>query len=146
MRTSMPTKNPEPLDASIRRRMQLQRRRDTGLETKIRKALHRLGYRFRVDYRPDKSLRCRGDLVFTRLKVVVFVDGCFWHGCPLHATSPKNNAGWWREKLDANIARDHRNNLALNELGWTVIRVWEHEKIDDAIARVRVTLKPARSG
>ena len=80
MRTSMPTDKPEPLDDSIRRRMQLQRRRDTRLEVKIRRVLHRMGYRFRVDYRPDKSLRCRGDLVFTRLKVVVFVDGCFWHG------------------------------------------------------------------
>jgi DNA mismatch endonuclease (patch repair protein) len=142
----MPTKNPEPLDDSIRRRMQMQRRRDTGIEIKVRKALHRVGYRFRVDYRPDKSLRCRGDLVFTRLKVVVFVDGCFWHGCPLHATSPKNNAGWWREKLAGNIARDQRNSLALNKLGWIVVRLWEHETVDEAVARVQEALELAQPG
>nr|WP_082993320.1 very short patch repair endonuclease [Mycobacterium sp. 1245111.1] len=139
----MPVKKPEPLDGSIRRRMQAQRRRDTEVEIGIRKALYRLGYRYRVDYRPEKSLRCRGDLVFTKRKVVVFIDGCFWHGCPLHATSPKNNAEWWREKLDANIERDRRNSLALRDLGWTVVRVWEHETVDEAVARIREALERA---
>ncbi|WP_369830553.1 very short patch repair endonuclease [Mycobacterium sp. 1245111.1] len=123
--------------------MQAQRRRDTEVEIGIRKALYRLGYRYRVDYRPEKSLRCRGDLVFTKRKVVVFIDGCFWHGCPLHATSPKNNAEWWREKLDANIERDRRNSLALRDLGWTVVRVWEHETVDEAVARIREALERA---
>lgn len=125
--------------------MQQQRRRDTRLEVRIRKVLHRAGFRFRVDYRPEKSLRCRGDIVFTRWKVIIFVDGCFWHGCPLHATAPANNATWWREKLDANIERDLRNTRALEVLGWTVVRVWEHEDTDDVVARIRAAVDRMRS-
>ncbi|MBZ4519466.1 very short patch repair endonuclease [Mycobacterium avium] len=136
---------PEPLDDSTRRRMQSQRRRDTTLESRIRKALHQSGFRFRVDHRPEKSLRCRGDIVFTRLKVIVFVDGCFWHGCPRHATSPTNNAEWWREKLDANVERDRRNDQLLKELGWRVVRIWEHEETDEAVERIRAALKEPRS-
>lgn len=105
-----------------------------------------MGYRYRVDYRPEKSLRCRGDLVFTKRKVIVFVDGCFWHGCPLHATSPKNNADWWREKLDANVKRDARNSVALSDLGWTVVRIWEHETVDEAVAQVRRALEQTQAG
>lgn len=127
---------PEPLDDVIRRRMQNQRRRDTALEVTLRRRLHALGFRFRVDYRLERSLRCRGDIVFTRAKVAVFVDGCFWHGCPVHATAPKNNALWWAEKLAANVARDQRNTLALRELGWAVVRIWEHEEVDIAVARI----------
>src|SRR6478735_3288497 len=102
--------------------MQQQRRRDTKLEVEIRRRLHSLGYRFRVDHRPEPSLRTRGDIVFTRRRVVVFVDGCFWHGCPEHATSPKNNADWWRGKLAANVGRDRRADKALTGLGWKVVR------------------------
>jgi DNA mismatch endonuclease, patch repair protein len=125
--------------------MQRQRRRDTTLEVRIRKALHRTGFRFRVDYRPEKSLRCRGDIVFTRRKLIVFVDGCFWHGCPLHATAPAHNAEWWRQKLDANIERDRRNTRALEALGWTVVRVWEHENSDDAVSRIQAAVGGMRS-
>lgn len=120
--------------------MQRQRRRDTALEVRIRKAMHAAGFRFRVDYRPEKSLRCRGDIVFTRRKVVVFVDGCFWHGCPVHATAPANNAEWWREKLDTNVARDARNTRALQDLGWIVVRIWEHERTEEALARVKAAV------
>lgn len=123
---------PEPLSDDVRRRMQRQRRRDTSLEVAIRRRLHALGYRFRVDHRLEPSLRVRGDIVLTKRKVVVFVDGCFWHGCPQHATAPKNNARWWREKLDANKERDRRNREALRDLGWTVISIWEHESAEDA--------------
>jgi DNA mismatch endonuclease (patch repair protein) len=125
--------------------MQRQRRRDTALEICIRKSLHRAGFRFRVDYRPERSLRCRGDVVFTRRKVIVFVDGCFWHGCPLHATSPANNPEWWQGKLHANVERDLRNTDALEELGWTVFRVWEHEKADEAVARIQGELMKMQS-
>ncbi len=83
--------------------------------------------------------------MFTRLKVIVFVDGCFWHGCPLHATAPANNAEWWREKLDANIERDRRNTRALEALGWTVVRVWEHEDAEDAVARIQTAVGSLRS-
>lgn len=120
--------------------MQLQRRRDTCLELDIRRQLHRLGFRYRVDHRPEPELRVRGDIVFTKRKIVVFVDGCFWHGCPEHATVPKNNAEWWRQKLDANIERDRRSRAALRALGWTVIVVWEHESAEVASKRIAVAL------
>lgn len=131
---------PEPLDDVIRRRMQRQRRRDTALEIEIRKALHGRGHRFRVDFRMEPALRTRGDIVFTRQRVVVFIDGCFWHGCPEHATAPKNNPEWWRAKLDANVARDRRVDERLEQLGWTVLRIWEHEPAPDAVERIRATL------
>lgn len=131
---------PEPLDDVVRRRMKRQVRRDTSVELKIRRRLHALGYRFRVDYRLEPSLRCRGDIVFTRRKVVVFVDGCFWHGCPEHSTQPKNNAEWWRAKLNANIERDARNRAALAELGWVVLQVWEHEDAAVATERIKAAL------
>jgi len=120
--------------------MQTQRRRDTSLELEVRQALHKLGYRYRVDFRPEQTLRCRGDIVFPRRKVIVFIDGCFWHGCPVHATSPANNAEWWREKLAANVERDRRNTQALEALGWDVLRVWEHVPRDEAVAQVIATL------
>ncbi|PHV68458.1 very short patch repair endonuclease [Williamsia muralis] len=107
--------------------MQTQRRRDTKVELQVRRRLHAAGLRYRVDFRPEASLRCRGDIVFTRPRVVVFIDGCFWHGCPVHATQPKNNVEWWRKKLDANMDRDRRNSAALESLGWGVLRFWEHE-------------------
>src|ERR1700748_3011780 len=100
---------PEPLDDVVRRRMERQARRDTSIEIGVRRRLHGFGYRYRVDFRLESTLRCRGDIVFTRRRVVVFIDGCFWHGCPIHATAPKNNAEWWRDKLTANVARDERN-------------------------------------
>lgn len=136
---------PEPLDENVRRRMQRQRRRDTSLEVEIRKRIHAIGYRFRVDHRLEPSLRVRGDLVFTRRRVVVFVDGCFWHGCPEHATAPKNNAEWWCQKLAANVARDERNRTALRDLGWTVVQIWEHVDVGDAVELVRSALASAQT-
>lgn len=132
---------PEPLDEVVLRRMMRQGRRDTSVELAIRRRLHALGHRYRVDFRLEPSLRCRGDIVFTRRRVVVFVDGCFWHGCPEHATAPKNNADWWRAKLDANIERDERNRTALMQLGWRVIRVWEHEEAEAATERIEAALR-----
>lgn len=118
---------PEPLDDATRARMRRQKRRDTNLEMQVRRRLYAAGRRYRVDFRPEKSLRCRADIVFLRAKVAVFIDGCFWHGCPIHATQPKNNSTWWRAKLDANMDRDRRHSAALTALGWTVLRFWEHE-------------------
>ncbi|WGY02177.1 very short patch repair endonuclease [Nocardioides sp. QY071] len=137
---------PEPLDDVVRLRMKRQARRDTSVELEIRRRLHALGYRYRVDHRLEPSLRCRGDIVFTRRRVVVFVDGCFWHGCPDHATAPKNNAEWWRQKLAANFKRDERNRQALEGLGWTVIGVWEHEDPGSVTARIVDVLGVARTG
>ena len=116
--------------------MRANRRRDTGPELALRRELHGRGLRYRVDFAPVKGLRCKPDIVFTRAKLVVFVDGCFWHRCPHHATQPRANGDWWREKLDANVRRDRRHDLALAAAGWRVLRVWEHEPT--AVAAVRI--------
>jgi DNA mismatch endonuclease (patch repair protein) len=115
--------------------MQATRRRDTEPERALRSVLHRHGLRFRVDHKLP-GLRRRADIVFPRVRVAVFVDGCFWHGCPEHGTWPKANARWWREKIEANQARDQDTNRRLRELGWTIIRVWEHEEPADAARRI----------
>lgn len=137
------TARPAPADEAKRRAMSRQRRRDTGPELAVRQRLHAMGYRYRVDHRPLPELRARGDLVFTRARVVVFVDGCFWHRCPQHATSPRHNGEWWRAKLDANVARDRATDRRLADAGWRVVRIWEHEPPDNAVARIRAVLKAA---
>jgi DNA mismatch endonuclease (patch repair protein) len=76
------------------------------------------------------------DIVFPSARLAVFVDGCFWHGCPLHATSPANNAAWWRKKLNGNVERDRETSAHLEQLGWSVLRVWEHEDADDVADEV----------
>lgn len=107
--------------------MRAQRRRDTKAELLIRSELWRRGLRYRVDGPPLPGMRRRADVVFTRARVAVFVDGCFWHRCPDHATIPKANRSWWIEKLDANVARDRDTDAQLGDVDWLVIRVWEHE-------------------
>jgi DNA mismatch endonuclease (patch repair protein) len=134
-----------PLDEAKRRAMSRQRTRDTGPELAVRQRLHALGYRYRVDHRPLPDLRARGDLVFTRARVVVFVDGCFWHRCPQHATSPRHNGAWWQAKLDANVARDRATDRRLADAGWRVVRIWEHEAPEIAVAAVTALLGPPRS-
>lgn len=107
--------------------MQANRRRDTKPERLLRSALHRQGYRFRVDLRVTTADRTvRPDLVFARARVAVFVDGCFWHRCPDHGVRPKHNAAYWHAKLDGNVERDQLVNRALEAEGWTVVRIWEH--------------------
>lgn len=117
-------------------RMGRQRRRDTAPEIALRKELHRKGYRFFVDRAPLPGLRRRADLVFPRKRVAVYVDGCFWHCCPRHATYPKNNAEWWAAKLAGNVQRDRDTDARLRAAGWTVVRVWEHEDPVSAAGRV----------
>lgn len=109
---------------------------ETTPEVELRSALHRRGLRFRKHVAPLPALRCRADAVFPRAKVAVFVDGCFWHRCPEHATFPKANAAWWKAKLDQTFRRDRRNDAILAGAGWTVVRVWEHEDPQMAAARV----------
>ncbi|AYJ47189.1 very short patch repair endonuclease [Rhodococcus sp. P1Y] len=123
-------------DAATSARLSKQRRRDTKPEVALRQELHRRGLRYFVDRAPLKGMRRRADLVFPRRKVAVFVDGCFWHSCPIHATKPRNNAQWWADKLDANVARDRDTDDRLAAQGWTVVRVWEHEPASDAADRV----------
>jgi len=98
--------------------------RDTRTEVALRRELHKRGLRFRVQLR---TLPGRPDIAFTRARIAVFVDGCFWHRCPIHGTAPKNNRTWWAAKLDANVARDRRKDQNLRDLGWLPIHIWEHE-------------------
>ncbi len=119
-----------------RSRMEKQKQRDTGPEMKIRSIIHRAGFRFRTDYRPESSLKTRADIVFPRIKLAVFIDGCFWHSCPIHKTIPKSNTVWWQEKLEANRCRDRAADRALEEFGWTVIRIWEHEDPEQATQKI----------
>ena len=127
--------------------MRANRGRDTGPELALRRLLHAEGFRFRVDYRIDLvNCRARPDIVFPRAKVAVFVDGCFWHGCPEHAEWPAENAEFWREKILGNRARDDRQTSALRAAGWKVIRVWEHELPADALALVAGALRGCAQG
>lgn len=110
--------------------------RDTPPELKIRRRLFARGLRYRVDYPVLDKPRRRGDIVFPRIKVAIFVDGCFWHGCPIHGSWPKANADFWRKKIETNKARDADTDRRLLENGWSVIRVWEHESPDDVVERI----------
>lgn len=105
------------------------RGRDTGPELRLRKALWQQGFRHRLKSR----LPGRPDLVYSGLKTVIFVDGCFWHRCPVHYRPPTTRAAFWRDKIAANVERDRRNTALLEAQGWFVIRVWEHE-INGALA------------
>ncbi|WP_372470424.1 very short patch repair endonuclease [Saccharothrix luteola] len=124
----------------VRARMSKQRSRDTGIEVALRRELHRLGLRYRVHQRPVRAVRREADVVFGPAKVAVFVDGCFWHGCPEHGTWPKRNGEFWRTKIETNQARDANTDQVLADAGWLAVRVWEHEDPAVAASRVRTTV------
>lgn len=126
---------PEASSPAVRRRMQATPRRDTPCELAIRTALHKLGLRFRVDWCLPGTRR-RADIAFVGARVAVFINGCFWHGCPLHATWPKANATWWREKIEANRRRDADTDSRLRSNGWLVLRFWEHDDSAGAAKRI----------
>lgn len=107
--------------------MQRMPRRDTKPELALRRELHGRGLRYRTSFRPLPGLRCQADVVFTRARIACFLDSCHWHACEQHLRLPKTNADWWRAKLDWTKDRDARNNRALRDAGWTVVRVWEHD-------------------
>lgn len=120
------------------------RRTDTKPEKALRSALHAAGLRFRKDHRIDVgSLKPRPDIVFTRARVAVFVDGCYWHCCPVHGTQPKTNAGYWTPKLARNVERDREQDEALIEADWTVVRIWEHVTLPLAVETVVEALNAA---
>lgn len=130
--------------------MRSNRRRDTGPELRLRRALHAMGLRYRVDLavRPDGGRPVRPDVAFTRARVAVFVDGCFWHQCPLHGSRPKANAAWWEAKLERNVHRDARDTVRMASAGWEVVRAWEHEDpaaVAQVVAQV-VAAHVARTG
>lgn len=126
--------------------------RDTAPEMALRRELHRRGLRFRVDRPVLADKRRRVDIVFGPTKVAVFVDGCFWHGCPFHATQPRANSSYWQDKIATNQRRDRDTDRQLEAAGWMVIRIWEHEdpidaasRIEDAVHRRRTELRrPSR--
>ncbi|GGT27827.1 very short patch repair endonuclease [Streptomyces purpureus] len=120
--------------------MSRQGRRDTAPEVAVRKLLHAAGLRYRVNVPVPGMPRRTIDIVFGPAKIAVFLDGCFWHGCPVHATQPKANAEWWRTKLAKNMARDRETTAHLEAAGWTVLRFWEHESpaaVAEAVARAK---------
>ena len=131
--------------AAVRRGMQANRSRDTKPEIAVRRAVHALGLRYKVDARPLPRLNRRADLVFTKAKVAVFVDGCFWHGCPDHHTVAMANRTYWADKVLKNRERDAETNRLLSEAGWTVLRVWEHEDLASVVERVAATVRAENS-
>lgn len=120
--------------------MQANRARDTSPELAVRRLIHAAGLRYRVDYAPLGGRR-RADVVFTRQRLAVYIDGCFWHGCPDHGTLPKANSDYWLPKLRRNVERDLETNAMLRDAGWAVLRFWEHEDATETattiIGRVR---------
>ncbi|GAB9246857.1 very short patch repair endonuclease [Bradyrhizobium diazoefficiens] len=120
------------------------RGRDNPQEKALRSALFREGLRFRVHYRVPGVARRSIDVAFVGSHLAVFLDGCFWHGCPRHATWPARNAGFWRQKIEANRKRDSETDALLEAAGWRVIRIWEHEDTDAAAARIRNVVKGMR--
>jgi DNA mismatch endonuclease, patch repair protein len=124
--------------------MRSNRGRDTGPEMALRRAVHKLGLRYRVNARPLRQVRRTADLVFTRARVAVFLDGCFWHGCPDHHTVARTNARFWAEKVDTNRQRDRDTDRKLAEAGWIALRVWEHEDVEEAAQRVARVVETQR--
>ena len=114
-------------DQAVSRRMAATRGQNNAGERALRRVLHSMGLRYRLHRSLLLGSRRSVDITFSRAKVAVFVDGCFWHGCPQHGTWPRTNAKWWRDKIETNQRRDLDTNLRLSALGWKVIRVWEHE-------------------
>lgn len=126
--------SPSSHEASLR--MARVRQKGTGAELSLRRALHARGLRYRLHVPLLTKPRRVADIVFSSARVAIFVDGCFWHGCPQHASWPKSNAQFWRDKIETNRARDADTDRRLRASGWRVVRVWSHENADDAAERI----------
>lgn len=131
-----PVGRPPALSSSVSARISRLRRRDTAPEVALRRALFAAGFRHRVALAVPGLARRSVDIALTRRRIALCVDGCFWHGCPSHGSAPKNNSEWWRAKLQGNARRDAETSGWLESLGWTVLRVWEHEAPDAVVATV----------
>jgi DNA mismatch endonuclease, patch repair protein len=128
-------------DSRVSRRMANTRGRDNPREIEFRSMLHWRGLRFRIHVRLTPGSRRTADVVFPRQRIAVYLDGCFWHGCPLHGTWPKANAEWWRTKIEENRRRDQDTNQRLMAAGWRVMRIWEHEALSDAACRIEAIIR-----
>jgi len=117
------------------------RRRDTGPEKALAEALVHVGMSFETDYPPMAAIRRKADIAFPRHRLAIFVDGCFWHGCPLHGTWPKANSKFWRDKILANGQRDADTDKRLRSAGWIVLRFWEHHRPEDAVLAIQRCLE-----
>ena len=141
-------RGPTPAASSYvaKRTMQANRSRDTKPEMLVRSALHRAGLRFRKNRRVIlDTVAVRVDIVFSTERVAVFIDGCFWHGCPEHLQWPKANDAWWRAKIEGNQERDRHVDSALTDAGWTVVRAWEHEDPAQVLTRVAAAVRAERA-
>lgn len=123
--------------------MQGNKSRDTKPELRLRGLLHAAGLRYRVAYKPLEGYRHTADVAFTRARVAVFVDGCFWHGCPEHYRPPRSNSEYWSPKIERNRARDVKVDALLAAAGWTVVRAWEHEDPAEVAERVEAAVRCA---
>lgn len=130
--SSIRSRAPSASSPLVRQTMQKVRRRDTAAELLLRKSLFRLGLRYRLHAKPVEAVRCKADIVFRSVRVCVFVDGCYWHGCSRHFRPPSTNASWWSEKIADNRMRDRRQSRILRQYGWVVIRFWEHQITSNA--------------
>jgi DNA mismatch endonuclease (patch repair protein) len=140
----MATVYPMPSHPNVTLRMSRNHRRDTKPELRLRRLLHASGARYRVDFRiKADEVTVRPDIVFTRRRLAIFLDGCFWHGCPEHGNVPAHNRTYWMPKLARNRARDEEVTAALTNAGWTVIRAWEHEPTRHIAERVLALLHDA---
>ncbi|RZU30888.1 very short patch repair endonuclease [Blastococcus saxobsidens] len=119
------------------------RGRDTRLELAVRSRVHARGLRYFVGRRPMPGLRRTADLLFPRVRVVVLLDGCYWHGCPEHFRMPTANPGYWPAKIARNVARDRETDEKLTEAGWRVLRFWEHEDPDDIACEIERAVRQA---
>ncbi|MFC9918254.1 very short patch repair endonuclease [Agromyces binzhouensis] len=117
------------------------RRRDTNPELAVRRQLHARGLRYRVDFAPPPTPRRRADIVFTRCRIAVFIDGCFWHGCPQHYVRPVTNADYWASKIERNVQRDSDTTARLRAAGWIALRSWEHEPPEAVADRVQEAVR-----
>lgn len=127
---------PAPSSEAALARMKAAKPRDTAPEKALRSALHRKGLRFRIDEKPIGNLNRKADIVFRSVRIAIFVDGCFWHGCPIHGTQAKANAEFWTWKIKQNQERDLDTTNRLEAAGWLVIRVWEHEDPEELSQKI----------
>ncbi len=129
-------------DEATRKKMLGNRSRDTKPELRVRSLLHKRGMRYRVNQRPLSEVRRTADIVFRKVRIAVFIDGCFWHGCPDHFKQPGTNSEYWRDKVDGNRRRDRETDALLIKGGWQVLRFWEHEDPGDVARMVERLVRP----